>query len=342
MPQLTNISFRYELYGCDLTTSHNCIAPLGMESGKIPLAAITAKHPPAEGFQDSRNWSRLNSVVREFPNGWMADISKPDHLQIDLGSTNTLTAIGIQGGYGSSAPYVTSFRVSHSMDKKTWTTRPVGKTDADKDFLGSAGGQLPDMRFFSPPFAARYVRVEPIDGNVVKSMRFELYGCLADPYSKPALTIPLSRRSVLIDEVAGYIYVCIYNEEPDKSICKRSANGRHWKSLDRNIMGVVYQSKAAGRRLYAVDRAFHRAFSDDNGDTWFTVTEREWSDQLQDVEVSSQTNIENMLPTQVPEGRYTWTTQQGDKWGVSGDGIHVMGSRSIEWTLAASWRCCGM
>ena len=143
------VCMRMELYGCELVTKKNCIKPLGMESGKIPLGSLTTKYPPADGFPDSKNWSRLNKVVDQFPNGWMASIvHSDDWLEIDLGSWYQVTAIGIQGGYGYAAPYVTKLKVSYTNDQQKWTIRPSAKVG--DEFPGSAGGLLADMVYFAP------------------------------------------------------------------------------------------------------------------------------------------------------------------------------------------------
>ena len=254
---------------------------LGMENGRILLSSITTKLPPSVGFEDSRSWSRLNAVVPQFPNGWLASIAEPDYLQIALGSGFIVSALAVQAGYGPGAPYVTKLRVSYSMDGKSWTQVVNTENKASKlDFPGSTGGMLPDMIHFTPVFKAVYVRIHPMEASTVKSMRMELYGCLGDDHvtTKPA-GVELSRRSVLIDEVTGYIYACLYTEDRSKSICKRSKSGSEWISLERNIMGILHQARAS-RRLYAVNRAFHKTVSDDNGETWFTITQKEWERQL--------------------------------------------------------------
>lgn len=64
------------------------MAPIGMENGRIPLASLRTKFPSQNGIPDSRNFSRLNGVIPEFPHGWMPHSTLPDYLQIDLGGKN--------------------------------------------------------------------------------------------------------------------------------------------------------------------------------------------------------------------------------------------------------------
>lgn len=67
----------------------NCIDPLGMENGKIPVNSLS------QNFEGNfMNESRLNKRVTVYPFGWEAPTSQEDGwLQIDLGSINQVCSL---------------------------------------------------------------------------------------------------------------------------------------------------------------------------------------------------------------------------------------------------------
>ena len=102
-----------------LLTNPGCDAPLGMDSGAISDAQITASsqwdsnhaavqarlHFKKAGYKQGSWSSRINDV-----NQW---------LQVDLGSYATVTKVATQGRNGNSQ-WVTQYRVQYSDDGETF------------------------------------------------------------------------------------------------------------------------------------------------------------------------------------------------------------------------------
>ena len=97
-----------------VSINSGCISPLGMESGAISNAQITASSQH-DGNTQARQ-GRLNYV----PRGWTAG-HDGDHLkqwlQVDLGSYTTVTRVATQGhsrSYGPIRGWVTRYRLQYS------------------------------------------------------------------------------------------------------------------------------------------------------------------------------------------------------------------------------------
>lgn len=117
-----------------MTFFPDCFSPLGMESHKIPYRAITASSE--RNFWHRASKARLSSRPFYKPT-WMCPGWSPSAydvkpwLQIYLGYPNVITRVATQGGRARRAwNWVTGYKISYSMDGKTWRfyKTPTGAT----------------------------------------------------------------------------------------------------------------------------------------------------------------------------------------------------------------------
>ncbi|XP_019619698.1 PREDICTED: lactadherin-like, partial [Branchiostoma belcheri] len=100
-----------------VTAEQVCTYPLGMESGAIPDASITASSISV-GFEPYHG--RLNGVAGV--GAWAARTNTiGEWLQVDLGEMKTVTGTIIQGR-SSADQWVTSYKLQYSLDGLNWIT----------------------------------------------------------------------------------------------------------------------------------------------------------------------------------------------------------------------------
>ncbi|KAJ6662254.1 hypothetical protein lerEdw1_012417 [Lerista edwardsae] len=181
---------RMELLGCEI---EGCFMPLGMESGAIKNAQITAS-------SYKKNWvsswepslARLNLKGRI--NAWQAKVhdqnavklyllilqsnNNNQWLQIDLLQPKKISAIATQGAKSlSTEMYVKSFSIAYSEDGSVWKSYLDTSTSMDKVFTGNINSSSQAKHFFSPPIFSRFIRVIPNTWNQRIVLRMELFGC---------------------------------------------------------------------------------------------------------------------------------------------------------------------
>ncbi|XP_061484280.1 coagulation factor V [Rhineura floridana] len=168
-------TLRMELLGC---LTEDCFTPLGMESGTIKNAQITASSYKKTWWNSWEPFlARLNLKGRT--NAWQAK-SNNNHqwLQIDLLQTKKITGIITQGAKAmSSEMYVRTFSIHYSGDNSAWKSYRDDSTSMEKVFTGNinSGGQI--KHYFNPPIFSRFLRVIPKTWNQSIALRIELFGC---------------------------------------------------------------------------------------------------------------------------------------------------------------------
>jgi len=341
---LVGVCLRFEIYGCTLNNKRNCIDPLGMEDGRIPIESLS--HSVTDNPESKLENVRLNKNDMNFPYGWMADSGKDDWLQIDLGLNHQVTVIAVQGAYGKrvSSFYVTSFYIRYSNNSLDWNKIMEGENE--KLFQGPSSlyeAAKPLLINLPPIVKGRYFRVIPDQYIAFKIMRLEIYGCMIeDDYTYKNPPVEISKRNVLVDEVRNVIYLCSLTSERHRSSCKRSKDGFTWNALSPIITAIISQRSDTGR-LFAVDRNMNIAISDDSGANWYSISSKEWRYETESSHISNFTNIKNVLPTKTPKDNLSWSLANGTVWGVSGVGLHTKASANVTtWKLSAMWKCCGL
>ncbi|XP_041453731.1 lactadherin-like [Lytechinus variegatus] len=189
-------TIRLELYGYgpinELLAAINqeesgCPHPLrgskmGVEDGRIPDSSLTSSsYRIIDGFPLSAQNGRLNGGIDSNRNAcWLAVVDDPDKwVKIDVGKTSLITGIIVQGRYMMHR-WVTSLKVSHSLDNNTWTFALEPQCE-QKVFPANYDYDTPVTIVFNQPLTARYVRIHPLSWhrwNGDCGLRYEVLGIL--------------------------------------------------------------------------------------------------------------------------------------------------------------------
>eukprot|EP00118_Oscarella_pearsei_P005447 m.25086 g.25086 ORF g.25086 m.25086 type:complete len:509 (+) comp28733_c0_seq3:70-1596(+) len=166
-----HISMRAEFFGC-----HNaCESPLGMTTGSIPNSALATTRSHTKNH--NQRFSRLNTV-NFGPNSraWAAfHLDQEQYLQIDIGYTTKVTAVGTQGRSACCDQWVKSYRIYYSIDGFAW--KPYTANGIIKTFLANTDVKSVVRNSLSPSILARHVRINPSSFHGHISLRAEIYGC---------------------------------------------------------------------------------------------------------------------------------------------------------------------
>ncbi|KAM6937023.1 lactadherin-like [Xenentodon cancila] len=171
-------TLRMELVGCELS---GCSEPMGMKSRLVSDRQISASSSfrtwGIEAFTWHPHFARLDKQGKT--NAWTAATNnRSEWLQVDLDSPKKITGIITQGAkdFGS-VQFVTSFKVAHSDDGRSWTTVKNGVTGTEEIFQGNSDNNVHKKNIFDPPFYSRYVRILPWEWHDRITLRMELLGC---------------------------------------------------------------------------------------------------------------------------------------------------------------------
>ncbi|XP_078698289.1 uncharacterized protein LOC144925662 [Branchiostoma floridae x Branchiostoma belcheri] len=155
-----------------------CLDPLGMESGAIPDASITASTTWDDILYRQPHHARLNGV--DGYGAWAARTNTIGQwLQVDLGMMMRVSGTIIQGRLYSSlerTDWVTSFKLQYGVDGASWVTH-ADSDGSDKVFAGNTDTVTPVTNLLDHPVAARYVRFVVQSWHDWIGMRVEVLGC---------------------------------------------------------------------------------------------------------------------------------------------------------------------
>uniref|UniRef100_A0A672J2R2 Coagulation factor VIII, procoagulant component n=1 Tax=Salarias fasciatus TaxID=181472 RepID=A0A672J2R2_SALFA len=173
-----------------LVYNPQCASPLGMKSGRIEDYQITASDHI--DYWEPR-LARLDQSG--YINAWMGR-SKKSWLQVDLQKPTLLHGVQTQGVRSRlRGHYITFFSVSYSLDQETWTTYRGNSSGKRYNFHGNLDSSKVKENRFSPPFVARYIRIQPNGYENKPALRLELLGCDVNSCS-----LPLGRQMRLIND----------------------------------------------------------------------------------------------------------------------------------------------
>ncbi|XP_033105774.1 uncharacterized protein LOC117108037 [Anneissia japonica] len=191
-----HISMRFEILGCPDTepAEQFCTGALGIESRDIQLIASSeynAQHGATRG--------RLNITPGSGGIGaWAAQSNNQNQwIQADIGALKEVTGVITQGRNGGYDQWVTSYKVSYSIDGSNF--QPImGAGGQAAEFVGNSDPDTAVTNLFAAPVHAQYVRIEPISWNNHISMRIEIVGCpeeiederCRDPMGMESIDIP--------------------------------------------------------------------------------------------------------------------------------------------------------
>ncbi|XP_041483967.1 uncharacterized protein LOC121430688 [Lytechinus variegatus] len=152
-----------------------CYNALGMEDYTIADDQITTSSESASRFGGQN--ARLN--VQSGGNGWKPATQDANQwLLVDLGTSGSIplvTGVGTQSRGKNHAEFVTSLKISHSVDGLSFTT--IQDDSGDRVFNGNTEYGTVKYLYFDTAVHARFVRFEPQTYSGALSMRVEVYGC---------------------------------------------------------------------------------------------------------------------------------------------------------------------
>ncbi|XP_030828885.1 lactadherin-like [Strongylocentrotus purpuratus] len=145
---------------------------MGVEDGRIPDSSLTSSSRYNNAYTASNG--RLNGGVSG--EAWIAsDDDKDKWVKIDLGKTSTVTGVIVQGRYGS-VQWITSVKVSYSLDNVMWTYALEPQCGEQKIYAANYDHGTPETILFPRPITARYVRIHPVTWQGHQAMRYEVLG----------------------------------------------------------------------------------------------------------------------------------------------------------------------
>ncbi|XP_044061159.1 coagulation factor VIII [Siniperca chuatsi] len=262
-----------------LVYNPQCVLPLGMKSGRIEDSQITAS-------DHIDNWepglARLDQSG--FINAWMGR-NKMSWIQVDLQKPTLLHGVQTQGVRAKLRDnYITFFTVSYSLDQETWTTYRGNSTRHTNIFYGNMDSSKVKHNHFSPPFVARYVRIQPLNFVQKPALRLELLGCDLNSCSLP---LGLQKRLIPDSSFSASSFYSplmrswspalarLHQEGSVNSWRPKNNNPHEWLQVDlgkvRRITGVITQGARSWLTQMMVTE-FSVTFSHD-GHLWRSVLE---------------------------------------------------------------------
>ncbi len=150
----------------------------------LPNASITASSFYGGGYEPWRG--RLFDLSTTA--NWSAQTNDANqYLQIDLGKVRPVDAILTQGRHNANQ-WVTSYRLSYSLDGNTWIDYPPVLT-------GNTNQTTVVKNVLTTPFSARYVRIRPVTYSTHMSMRVEIISVFTDRVSTFVASQPANANS---------------------------------------------------------------------------------------------------------------------------------------------------
>uniref|UniRef100_A0A8C1F5I5 ferroxidase n=1 Tax=Cyprinus carpio carpio TaxID=630221 RepID=A0A8C1F5I5_CYPCA len=167
---------RLEYYGCELD---GCSVPLGMESGLIKDAQITASSVASNWYSGQWHpwYARLNKLGTV--NAWQAkNNDMQPWIQVELKDIKKITGIITQGAksFGNEM-FVTAYTLEYSEDSKRWTKYTEDEDYEQKTFRGNTDNNGQVKNYIYPPIFSKFIRIIPKQWQKSITMRIELLGC---------------------------------------------------------------------------------------------------------------------------------------------------------------------
>uniref|UniRef100_A0A671T781 ferroxidase n=1 Tax=Sinocyclocheilus anshuiensis TaxID=1608454 RepID=A0A671T781_9TELE len=165
---------RLEYYGCELD---GCSVPLGIESGLIKDAQITASSVASSWYSGQWHpwYARLNKYGTA--NAWQNNDIQP-WIQVELKDIKKITGIITQGAKSlGNEMFVTAYSLEYSEDGKRWTKYTDDEDYEQKTFQGNTDNNGQVKNYIYPPIFSKFIRIIPKQWQKSITMRIELLGC---------------------------------------------------------------------------------------------------------------------------------------------------------------------
>ncbi|XP_071499232.1 EGF-like repeat and discoidin I-like domain-containing protein 3 [Diadema antillarum] len=155
---------------CSASPSMSPGSPLGLESGAIPDSSITASsYAHSEAYP---RFARLNG-----PHRWCSSQLNTDQwLQVQFESNYLVSGIVTQGRGAAFDRYVTSYKISSSIDNMVWTEYMDPFTGSVKVFPANYDMTSEVRHYFRRAITASSIRLHPNTYYVCICLRLELIG----------------------------------------------------------------------------------------------------------------------------------------------------------------------
>uniref|UniRef100_A0A672TAW7 Venom prothrombin activator omicarin-C non-catalytic subunit-like n=1 Tax=Sinocyclocheilus grahami TaxID=75366 RepID=A0A672TAW7_SINGR len=164
---------RLEYYGCELD---GCSVPLGIESGLIKDAQITASSVASSWYSGQWHpwYARLNKYGTT--NAWQNNDMQP-WIQVELKDIKKITGIITQGAKSlGNEMFVTAYSLEYSEDGKRWTKKKCFLLFS-QTFQGNTDNNGQVKNYIYPPIFSKFIRIIPKQWQKSITMRIELLGC---------------------------------------------------------------------------------------------------------------------------------------------------------------------
>ncbi|XP_056903395.1 coagulation factor V isoform X1 [Takifugu flavidus] len=179
-----------------LVLADDCYHPLGLESGSVKDDQITATN--TRGRQAPTGYwephlARLHNQGKY--NAWSTD-QNYSSIQVDFQRPVVISQVATQGARQFfQAQYVSSYYISYSNDRRSWSFYKGDSRDDIKVFTGNDNPYDVKKNTFFPPLIGRFIRFHPFKWYNKATLRMDFYGCELDGCS-----VPLGMESGLIED----------------------------------------------------------------------------------------------------------------------------------------------
>ncbi|XP_074660599.1 lactadherin-like isoform X2 [Tubulanus polymorphus] len=240
--------------------------PLGMISGDIQDWQISASSAYPEAWDKGCNEKNARLYLSN-GKAWCAKTkSSSEWLQVDLGVNTKVTGVLTQGR-GDAKEWVTSFKVSYSMNAYHWTY-VADLYGNQRVFEGNADSYSVKHSYLDTPIQARYIKFHTVSWHRHPSMRVEVLGCQKckdfigmPPYGKiSASSNRIHKHGSSCTPEDGHIL-------SNKAWCAKQQNDKQWLLFDVGpptlITGLVVKGRGDTKKSSWV-RRFMLSYSNDS------------------------------------------------------------------------------
>ncbi|XP_069389658.1 coagulation factor V isoform X2 [Paralichthys olivaceus] len=265
-----------------LVLENDCNRPLGLQSGSVTDAQITAIN--TRGYWEP-HLARLDNQGKY--NAWSTEVEH-SWIQVDFQRPVVISQVATQGAKQMfKYQYVIKYLISYSTDRRKWIFYKGNSSDLRKVFSGNEESYASKRNTFSPPLIGRFIRLHPIRWYNKATVRMEFYGCELDGCSVP-LGIEsgdIADNLITASSTASSWYSGSW--KPSLARLNRQGTINAWQAKynDRNqwlqvelpkvkkITGIVTQgAKSLGTEMYVISYTLQYS---DNGIHWIQYTDDE-------------------------------------------------------------------
>ena len=118
--------------------------------------------------------------------------------------TSVIHNISTRGDPTGSSIWVTSYRLSYSLDNAVWTDVLDPATDDVMSFPGNTDENTPQDNSLPEPVLTRFIKLHPLSYNHHISLRWAVNGCFVGQCISSSITIDHTHLSIKISLLLRY------------------------------------------------------------------------------------------------------------------------------------------